>query len=563
MALTPGQKLVGFLWTATVQGGVGAYTGDIEGFVEGLIPTLTFPGLGELLSASASPDMLAAVIACQRQGFTNTINEEAAAQLAQLEAEGNQVLAPVIKPADWPDGLYFVMFDDAYLVGDDIGHTAHFFYTDNPEAFYPGYGPAVPIPATNNNNTFLDWTANVSIVPGGTLATDYPFIPDATPSLLESRAELRPHAIGGIAAGGEAALLAPGGNVQLPGDYGTFTFDYRGQMVYDLADPEALPQGTHATDSVVFTHAFGEGGTPHGIDIVVNRYPEATDDSAVVQQGQLTVSAPGVLANDTDDDGDQLSIISVAGDAANVGTAVRGAFGILTLLADGSYSYVQTGSSVPGGAQDVFVYTVSDSYGGEVDGQLTFSFNNIMTGSGVIQGTVFDDEIYGGSGLDRIFGKEGNDRLYGNGGNDRLHGGPGNDTLSGMGGADLLTGGAGADVLIGGLGADRFEFKSAGQSTPLARDIIQAGDGAIAFQGAGAPGGDVIDLAGVDANHALAGDQAFIFGGTGRGHLSLEDVGSQTVLRGNVNANPDFEFELLIDDGRVLASAYTAADFAL
>ncbi len=144
-----------------------------------------------------------------------------------------------------------------------------------------------------------------------------------------------------------------------------------------------------------------------------------------------------------------------------------------------------------------------------------------------------------------------------------ITGNSGANTLSGLAGNDTLAGGAGADVLIGGTGADRFDFNFVSESTATARDVIRAGGGAIAFEGAGVAGGDVIDLSGIDANTGLAGNQAFVFGGTGIGHVSLVNSGTTTIVNANVDADATFEFVLAIDDGGVLASAYKAVDFIL
>jgi len=73
-----------------------------------------------------------------------------------------------------------------------------------------------------------------------------------------------------------------------------------------------------------------------------------------------------------------------------------------------------------------------------------------------------------------------------------------NNSLVGGAGADMISGGGGADLLAGGFGADTFVFAAASDSAPTARDVI------LDF-GAG----DRIDLSGIDANTALAGDQGF------------------------------------------------------
>ena len=79
----------------------------------------------------------------------------------------------------------------------------------------------------------------------------------------------------------------------------------------------------------------------------------------------------------------------------------------------------------------------------------------------------------------------------------------------------------------------------------------------------GSLGGDRIDLAGIDANTSVAGNQAFVFGGTGAGRVSLVNSDSNTLLRCNVDGDAAFELELLIGDNGILASAYRALDFVL
>ena len=127
----------------------------------------------------------------------------------------------------------------------------------------------------------------------------------------------------------------------------------------------------------------------------------------------------------------------------------------------------------------------------------------------------------------------------------------------------VLRGGWGADVLRGGRGSDVFDFNGVAESTPGARDIIQGYEGFVAFYGAGVAGGDVIDLSGIDANAVTPGNQAFVFGGTGIGRVSVVSSGTDTVVRCNTDTDAAFELEILIQDGRVLASAYKALDFVL
>jgi Ca2+-binding RTX toxin-like protein len=180
-----------------------------------------------------------------------------------------------------------------------------------------------------------------------------------------------------------------------------------------------------------------------------------------------------------------------------------------------------------------------------------------------VTGTSGRDFIDGAGGADQLRGAEGSDHLLGGSGADILSGDIGGDTLRGQGGADVLNGGKAADILIGGVGNDTFLFAE-DDSYGLGRDRIRAGDGAVAFQGAGGAAGDRIDLHLIDADRNLPGDQAFIFGGTGVGHLIVALSGTTlTEVRADTDGDAFFELEFWIEDGAVAPGAYRAADFVL
>lgn len=83
--------------------------------------------------------------------------------------------------------------------------------------------------------------------------------------------------------------------------------------------------------------------------------------------------------------------------------------------------------------------------------------NDSLSGSSgrdTIFGGNGNDSLSGGDGDDVLYGDLGNDRLFGDVGNDTLFGGSGNDLLRGGNGADSLEGGAGEDILNGGAGSD-------------------------------------------------------------------------------------------------------------
>ena len=64
----------------------------------------------------------------------------------------------------------------------------------------------------------------------------------------------------------------------------------------------------------------------------------------------LNVAAPGVLANDTDAEGDPLTAIYVSGPVVVGGPPVPGGAGALTLNADGSFTFTPNPNLTSGGS---------------------------------------------------------------------------------------------------------------------------------------------------------------------------------------------------------------------
>ncbi|MFZ5690189.1 MAG: calcium-binding protein, partial [Pseudomonadota bacterium] len=216
------------------------------------------------------------------------------------------------------------------------------------------------------------------------------------------------------------------------------------------------------------------------------------------------------------------------------------------------------------------------------------------------------DIIFGDDGADRLFGEDGDDLITAGAGNDTVFGGAGNDLLLAeigdgddvyfgdegdcgilgidtldmtavsanvtvhLGNGELLKGFAyssqtGYDTLWGienvntGFGNDTITASNAvnvmdggaGNDTFVFPTIQAAnGDRIVGFEP-----GDKIDLSGIDANATTAGNQSFtlLSGGafTAAGQLSVSfetrDGNDVTVIRGNVNANTDADFELEIE----------------
>ncbi|MEM7059545.1 MAG: M10 family metallopeptidase C-terminal domain-containing protein, partial [Pseudomonadota bacterium] len=85
----------------------------------------------------------------------------------------------------------------------------------------------------------------------------------------------------------------------------------------------------------------------------------------------------------------------------------------------------------------------------------------------------------------------------------QIFAGAGNDTINASQGADLISGGGGGDTLTGNGGDDTFLYNSLANSTPADADQITD-----------FTTGDVIRLAGIDADTGVSGNQAFTFIGS-------------------------------------------------
>ena len=133
------------------------------------------------------------------------------------------------------------------------------------------------------------------------------------------------------------------------------------QIIYT---PDA---GFVGTDSFTYTISDGNGGTATATEKVtvtdvpgpVNNAPNAVNDSTKVECGNPVVI--DVLGNDTDSDGDALSVASFS-QPAN-GTVTRGA--------NGQLIYTSNGNSC--GIDDKFTYTISDGNGGTDTATVTVS----------------------------------------------------------------------------------------------------------------------------------------------------------------------------------------------
>ncbi|MEZ5778693.1 MAG: M10 family metallopeptidase [Paracoccaceae bacterium] len=158
------------------------------------------------------------------------------------------------------------------------------------------------------------------------------------------------------------------------------------------------------------------------------------------------------------------------------------------------------------------------------------------------------------TGIENITGGRFRDRLTGDGHDNVLLGGGNNDVLFGNAGADTLGGGSGTDHLFGGLDTDQdtFVFTTTADSlSGTRRDVIHDFVSGI----------DLIDLSGIDANAATAGDDAFVFNGTAAaaGAVWYAQNGADLVVYMDVNGDGVADSEISV----LQASGLSASDFLL
>ena len=207
-----------------------------------------------------------------------------------------------------------------------------------------------------------------------------------------------------------------GGDVQ-PGDTVTLAINgntYSGPVQAGnafsiaVAGADVLSDADRRVDaSVSTTDAAGNTTTATAFrDYAVNVAPIAVADTLVIGEDSAGAGAdatPGTLGQDSDADGDTLTVIGVAVGvlptaAGNVGATIAGSWGTLTLAADGSYTYVPLPAAQTLGAgqteSDVFTYTIADGRGGVASATLTVSVNGAddpTVIAGPLTGTVQED----------------------------------------------------------------------------------------------------------------------------------------------------------------------------
>ncbi len=253
-----------------------------------------------------------------------------------------------------------------------------------------------------------------------------------------------------------------------------------------------------------------------------NGAPVGADDTAsTILTAPVTID---VLANDSDPDGDALTITATS--ATPDGTVVINSDGTLTFTANDGFT---------GDTQ--FSYTADDGNGGSATSVVTVTVGSAPpppppVRDGIVSGTPSDDLInvgYTGDpdgdrvdnadailtgdapNDDRIEAGDGDDTVFAGVGDDLVEGDVGDDQIDGQDGGDSLYGGDGSDSIDGNAGDDLIDT-----SSPEAAPLPDLGYPGL-YQSDLDPLNDLDTVEGGAGNDTiLTGDDAdLIFGGTG------------------------------------------------
>ena len=184
----------------------------------------------------------------------------------------------------------------------------------------------------------------------------------------------------------------------IDGLYGTLVLNSDGSYSYTLDNTnpvvDALDDGEFLVDSFTYTNSDGELSDSSTLTIRIdgtNDAPVAVDDLyATDEDTLLSIMAAGILGNDSDVDGDALTVVSVD----DSGTA-----GLVTWNPDGSFSYDPNGQfeglAVGETATDSFAYTISDGNGGSDTATVTITIVGVNDAPTAVDdaGTTDEDTV--------------------------------------------------------------------------------------------------------------------------------------------------------------------------
>ncbi|WP_418315391.1 Ig-like domain-containing protein [Piscinibacter sakaiensis] len=283
-----------------------------------------------------------------------------------IEAGKEQLLFTPAKDYNGPANFNYTISDGLTPVTAEVAVTVT-PVNDPPDAVNDTVNTPERTPITINvlgNDTDVDGdTLTITTVNGTPITLGQPVtVPNGSVTLINDPSD-----------GGKPKLVfTPDPAVQGP---------VTGSFTYGISD------GQGGTDTATVNVTVGGVNDPPAANPDTDTTNEDTDLVRPASQGVIQGLTPA--ARDTDVDGDSLTVGAVNGLAANVGKAVVGLWGTLTLNADGSYQYKPSDAAQAlddgDSRTDQFSYTVTD-------GSLNATTTLTITVTGVNDGPVAVDD---------------------------------------------------------------------------------------------------------------------------------------------------------------------------
>jgi VCBS repeat-containing protein len=154
--------------------------------------------------------------------------------------------------------------------------------------------------------------------------------------------------------------------------------------------------------SVAVTDTDGSTDTDQVEVRIIDDVPTAVNDTDIIAAGSNLPAAGNVITDSENDGGedtagaDAVLVTAITGAVAGtVGGSTAGTYGVLTMNANGGYSYTRN-DGTPGNVQDVFTYTITDADGDTTTATLTINIADAAPVVGSNAVVLLDDDALAG-----------------------------------------------------------------------------------------------------------------------------------------------------------------------